>query len=111
MPEFDVVVWQDAIADGSIRYSAWCTAVAGAWGYGDTIAEALDHIGAAMTSIVNEPWDDGVSVIDPAIAAAKMADLRRELDSESVPYWMHRVSVYVDYPQVRHSGASRNLTV
>ena len=93
MPDFDVVVWQDELSDGSICYGAWCTAVAGVWGQGDTVAEALDHIGAAMTSIVNEPWDDGVSVIDAATAAAKMADLRHRLDVESIPYWMHRVSV------------------
>ena len=98
MPDFDVVVWQDEISDGSICYSAWCTAVAGAWGYGDTVAEALDHIGAAMTSIVNEPWDDGVSVIDAATADAEMADLLRRLDGESIPYWMHRVSVSVSAP-------------
>ena len=95
MLEFDVVVWQDKLSDGSICYAAWCTAVAGAWGHGDTVAAALDDIGAAMTSIVNEPWDDGVSVIDAEIAAAEMDDLRRKLDGESTPYQMHRVSVPV----------------
>ena len=95
MLEFDVVVWQDELSDGSICYAAWCTAVAGTWGQGDTEQEALDAIGAAMASIVNEPWDDGVSVIDADIAAAKMADLLRDLDGENTPYQMHRVSVPV----------------
>lgn len=98
MPDFDVVVWQDELSDGSICYASWCTAVAGAWGQGDTPKAALDDIAAAMTSIVNEPWDDGVSVIDAATAAAEMADLRRRLDGESVPYQMHRVAVEVICP-------------
>ena len=98
MLEFDVVVWQDELSDGSICYAAWCTAVAGTWGQGATEKAALDDIAAAMTSIVNEPWDDGVSVIDAAIAAAEMADVVRELDAESVPYRMHRVSVSAPAP-------------
>ena len=95
MPDFDVVVWQDEIADGSIRYAAWCTAVAGVWGQGDTPKAALDDIAAAIAHIISEPWDDGVSIIDAATAAAEMDDLLRDLASESIPYWMHRVSVPV----------------
>ena len=93
MPSFDVVVWQDEISDGSTRYSAWCTAVAGVWGQGDTPKAALDDIAAAMAHIINEPWDDGVSVIDAETAAAAMADLLRDLADASIPYRMRRVSV------------------
>ena len=95
MPDFDVVVWQDAIADGSTRYAAWCTAVAGVWGHGDTPKAALDDVAAAMAHIISEPWDDGGSVIDAETAAAAMADLLRDLAGESIPYRMHRVSVPV----------------
>ena len=93
MPDFDVVVWRDEIADGSIRYAAWCTAVAGVWGQGDTPKAALDDIAAAMAHIIGEPWDDGVSIIDAATAAAAMADLLHDLAGASIPYRMHRVAV------------------
>lgn len=95
MPDFDVVVWWDEIADGSTRYAAWCTAVAGVWGQGDTVKAALDDIAAAMAHIIHEPWDDGVSVIADEIAAVEMDELIRELAGEGIPYRMHRVFVPV----------------
>ena len=44
MMQFDVVLWQDYLSDGSLCYAAMCPAVDYAHGQGDTVAETLAEV-------------------------------------------------------------------
>ena len=44
MMQFDVVLWQDWLSDGSICYAAMCPAVDYAHGQGDTVEETLAEV-------------------------------------------------------------------
>ena len=44
MMQFDVVLWQGVLSDGSICYAAMCPAVGYAHGQGDTVAETLAEV-------------------------------------------------------------------
>lgn len=44
MMQFDVVLWQGVLSDGSICYAAMCPAVDYAHGQGDTVEETLAEV-------------------------------------------------------------------
>ncbi len=98
MHTFEVVVWEDSLSDGSTCYGAWCSYVLGVWGQGETEAEALADITAAMTDVIHYPWDDGKSLANYEEAAAEMARLMRELTDEDVSYRVHQVDIPAKEP-------------
>ena len=98
MYTFDVLVWEDAISDGTVGYGAWCSYVVGVSGQGETEEEALADITSVMTDVILHPWEDGKSLADEAEAATEMAEIMAELVAEGVPYKMHRVSISTELP-------------
>lgn len=92
MPDFDVVVWRDTLSDGSICYAAWCTAV-NVGAQGDTEAAALKIITSMMADVISDVELGDWELPDESAAAAKMADLMRELADYGTPYWVRRVPV------------------
>ncbi len=93
MYTFDVLVSKGELSDGSTCYAAWCSYVYGVWGQGDTEEEALTEVRLMMTDVVNDPADLAESLVDPEAAAAEMADMIREYETEGTPWWTRTVSV------------------
>ena len=93
MDKFEVVVWHDTLADGTICYAAWCTSVLGVSGQGDTEEEALADILSAMAANVFEPWPDDWPVEpDARTAAAELETLIAELEEAGTWYRRRRVT-------------------
>ena len=101
MDSFEVVVWQDEISDGTLRYAAWCPAAIGVWGQGDTEAEAMSDILSGIAANVHNPWPAGAPAFKAAdVSKTEMAELLAELDAEGIPYRTHHAGLAdlpVDY--------------
>ena len=93
MYTFDVLVSKGELSDGSTCYAAWCSYLYGVWGQGETEEEALTEVTLMMTDVVNDPEDLAESLVNPEIAAAEMADMIREYETEGTPCWTRTVSV------------------
>ena len=98
MPNFDVVVWQGTLSDGSHCYAAWCSYVKGVGAQRNTPAEALQSIAAMMADAIADAKFDDPALADEPAAAAEMADLIRELEDAGTPYQVHRVPLAAPEP-------------
>ena len=93
MDTYDVVIWQDALSDGSICYAAWCTSVLGVSGQGDTEAEALADILSSMAANVFDPWPlDWPALQDAETADAEQRELIAELSDFGLRPRLQRVT-------------------
>lgn len=87
--QFDVVLWQGVLSDGSICYAAMCPAVDYAHGQGDTEAEALADVADTMAVFLERM----PSKVKTGVAAqVELAEKLAELAEEGIPYWVYRVS-------------------
>lgn len=107
MDTFDVVLWQDTLSDGSPCYAAWCTAVLGVSGQGQTEDEAIADILSAMAANIFDPWPtDWPSVQDVKIAKAEQEQLVAELTESGVWHRLHYVTR--DDLQAVHAAAQES---
>ena len=86
--EYDVVVWQDTLSDGSICYAAICPAIDHAHGQGDTEEEALVDVADTMALFLNHQPDRfkvGQAAQD------ELTELIAELTSDGVTPWVRQV--------------------
>ena len=97
MPDFDVVVWQGTLSDGSHCYAAWCSYVKGVGAQRNTAA-ALQSIADMMTDAIADARFDAPALADEPTAAAEMSDLIRELEDAGTPYRVHRVALAIPEP-------------
>lgn len=86
--EYDVVVWQDTLSDGSICYAAICPAIDRAHGQGDTEAEALVDVADSM-AIYLDHMPDRFKTGEAAREA--VTKLIGELAAEGVEPWIREV--------------------
>ncbi|MCY4558002.1 MAG: hypothetical protein OXF79_16875 [Chloroflexi bacterium] len=86
--EYDVVVWQGTLSDGSICYAAICPAVAHAHGQGDTEDEALADVADTM-AVFAEHMPGRVKSGQAAQDA--LSEEIAELTAEGVVVWIRQV--------------------
>ena len=86
--EYDVVVWQGTLSDGSICYAAICPAVRRAHGQGDTEAEALAELTEAIACFLEFEPD---RVKSGEAAQHDLDNLVAELVAEGVAPWVRQV--------------------
>ena len=86
--EYDVVVWRDALSDGSICYAAICPAVDLAHGQGDTEAEALADVADTMAVYLHHKPDRFKS---GQAARKALSKLIAELKTDGVSPWVCQV--------------------
>ena len=87
--EYDVVVWQGTLSDGSTCYAAVFPALNHANGQGDTEAEALVEVAdsiACFLEHIPERLKTGQAAQD------EMSELVAELTSEGVEHWFRQVT-------------------
>lgn len=87
--QFDVVLWQGVLSDGSICYAAVCPAINYAHGQGDTEEEALADAADTMAVFLERMPS---KVKTGAAAQVELAEKLAELAEEGVPHWVYRVS-------------------
>lgn len=86
--EFDVVVWQGTLSDGSICYAAVCPAIDHAHGQGDTEEEVLVDVADTMAMFLDhEPnkFKTGQAARD------ELSELVSELATNGVVSWTRRI--------------------
>lgn len=89
MMQFDVVLWQGVLSDGSICYAAVCPSISYAHGQGDTVAEALADVADTMAVFLERM----PSKVKTGVAAqVELAEKLAELAEEGIPYWVRQVS-------------------
>lgn len=87
--EYDVVVWEDTLSDGSICYAAICPAIDHAHGQGDTLEEALTDVADTM-AVYLDHQPDRVKV---GQALQDTLDrLTSEIVADGLAYWIRSVT-------------------
>lgn len=89
MMQYDVVLWQGVLSDGSICYAAVCPAISYAHGQGDTAAEALAEAADTMAVFLEKmpgKVKTGVAAQD------ELAEKLAELADRGIPHWVCQVA-------------------